>query len=406
MSVRAVKFTRWAMPSLADPIGHVQDDGAVVLDESWRLFFEAISIMQGGPGSDAVYEVEEQAVTKDKIGDGTGIIVRSGESDFDLAEINESTGVTVSKDGVNYQIAIGQDVSPSADVSFGDVAVGGAISGVDADQITEGTTNKFTTSAEKTKLSGIESGAQVNTVTSVNSLTGAVSLNADDIPDGTSRVLVTPAQKSKIDGVEAGAQVNVVQSVNGETGAVLVTADDVPEGSGSLYYTDARADARIAVASVTDLTDVTSAGSGAIITTAERSKLAGIAAGADVSPVSSVNGATGVIVLDADDITDGTTNKAFTAAEQTKLAGIAAGAEVNVVDSVAGKTGAVTLAKGDVSGLGDADNVTFADVTLDSLLITTAGTAATAPGDFTADEYLAITVDGATRYIPLRASTW
>jgi len=36
------------------------------------------------------------------------------------------------------------------------------------------TTNKFITASELSKLSGIESGAQVNTVTSVNSLTGAV----------------------------------------------------------------------------------------------------------------------------------------------------------------------------------------------------------------------------------------
>jgi hypothetical protein len=39
----------------------------------------------------------------------------------------------------------------------------------------------------------------------------------------------------------------------------------------------------------------------------------------------------------------------------TKLAGIAAGAQVNTVDSVAGKTGAVSLVKGDV-GLGNVDN--------------------------------------------------
>lgn len=44
-----------------------------------------------------------------------------------------------------------------------------------------------------------------------------------------------------------------------------------------------------------------------------------------------------------------------TAADKTKLDGIAAGAQVNTVTSVAGRTGAVTLAKGDV-GLGNVDN--------------------------------------------------
>ena len=45
---------------------------------------------------------------------------------------------------------------------------------------------------------------------------------------------------------------------------------------------------------VVDLADVTSAGSGAIITTAERSKLSGIAAGAEVNTVDDVTGGTGL----------------------------------------------------------------------------------------------------------------
>lgn len=60
---------------------------------------------------------------------------------------------------------------------------------------------------------------------------------------------------------------------------VTPTTSNVTEGT-NLYYTDTRADARIAAANVTDLSDVTSAGSGAIITSAERTKLTGIATGA------------------------------------------------------------------------------------------------------------------------------
>lgn len=49
------------------------------------------------------------------------------------------------------------------------------------------------------------------------------------------------------------------------------------------------------------------------------------------APVDSVNGQTGIVVLDADDIDDtATTNKFTTASDISKLAGIAAGAEVNV----------------------------------------------------------------------------
>jgi hypothetical protein len=51
----------------------------------------------------------------------------------------------------------------------------------------------------------------------------------------------------------------------------------------------------------------------------------------------------------------GLSTEDYTSAEKTKLAGIAAGAQVNTVASVAGRTGAVVLAKADV-GLGSVDN--------------------------------------------------
>ena len=56
----------------------------------------------------------------------------------------------------------------------------------------------------------------------------------------------------------------------------------------------------------------------------------------------------------------GLSTEDYTTAEKAKLAGIAAGAQVNTVNSVAGKTGAVTLVKGDV-GLSAVDNTADAD---------------------------------------------
>ena len=53
-------------------------------------------------------------------------------------------------------------------------------------------------------------------------------------------------------------------------------------------------------------------------------------------------------------------NGLMPSADKIKLNGIAAGAQVNTVTSVAGKTGAVVLAKGDV-GLGNVDNTSDAD---------------------------------------------
>lgn len=54
------------------------------------------------------------------------------------------------------------------------------------------------------------------------------------------------------------------------------------------------------------------------------------------------------IPQDSDDLPQGSTNLYATAAEKSKLSGIEAGAQVNTVTSVAGKTGAVTLVPSDV----------------------------------------------------------
>ena len=126
-------------------------------------------------------------------------------------------------------------------------------------------------------------------------------------------------------------------------------------------------------------------------TDAEKQKLAGIAAGAQVNTITSVAGRTGAIVLSSSDVGlgnvdntsdldkpistavqealdekvdavegKGLSSNDYTDAEKTKLANIEAGAQVNVVTSVAGKTGDVTLAKGDV-GLGNVDNTSDVD---------------------------------------------
>lgn len=75
----------------------------------------------------------------------------------------------------------------------------------------EADTNAFT-DAEKSKLAGIEAGAQVNAVTSVAGKTGAVTLVASDVGALPDDYTPPPAP---------------VQSVNGQTGAVTLTAGDV-----------------------------------------------------------------------------------------------------------------------------------------------------------------------------------
>lgn len=108
-----------------------------------------------------------------------------------------------------------------------------------------------------------------------------------------------------------------------------------------------------------------------------RTTIADIVAQASAGAVSSVNGQTGAVVLDQDDIGPGAVNGVYTLVEKTKLAGIAAGA-TNVtatsqltndsgfitaagapVQSVAGRSGSVVLTKADVN-LDNVDNTSDA----------------------------------------------
>ena len=102
-----------------------------------------------------------------------------------------------------------------------------------------------------------------------------------------------------------------VTSVFGRTGAISAqtgdyTTSQVNEGT-NLYFTDARADARIAAANLDDLADVNTPtpSNGEVLT-----YNGGIWGSAAVpsAPVDSVNGQTGVVVLDTDDVSQGVSN--------------------------------------------------------------------------------------------------
>lgn len=178
----------------------------------------------------------------------------------------------------------------------------------DSDDLPEGTTNLFLTSAERSKLAGITAGAAVASVSgtapivSSGGTTPAISISAattsaagsmssadktklDGITAGAAVASVsgtapivssggtTPAisisaattsaagsmssaDKTKLDGIAAGAQVNTVTSVNSQTGAVSLSTSNISEGT-NLYYTDARFDTRLATKSTTNLSEGT-----------------------------------------------------------------------------------------------------------------------------------------------------
>ena len=170
--------------------------------------------------------------------------------------VNGQTGVVVLtttdiNEGTNLYFTDARVAANSA------VTLNTAKVGITTSQATDITNNNAKISfdsASSTKLNGIEAGAQVNTVNSVNSLTGAVSLGLlelDDVgSDGSNgQVLTTNGSGSfTFTTVAAGG---AVDSVNGQTGTVVLDTDDVSEGATNLYYTDARVSANSSVAANT-----------------------------------------------------------------------------------------------------------------------------------------------------------
>lgn len=194
----------------------------------------------------------------------------------------------VVQDGADVKLTL-QDIQQS--ISAGVSSVNGLDGAVvlTTDEVLEGALNKYFTAADELKLDGIEDGAQVNTVISVNnkigiveldagdvgaidisekgavfgvatldtngkvpeaqlpsSVTGGVNLvngqddivilNTDDISEGVNNKYFSSAAKTKLDGIEPGAEVNSVLSVNGEVGNVVI-AGEVGEApiDGKLY---------------------------------------------------------------------------------------------------------------------------------------------------------------------------
>jgi len=126
------------------------------------------------------------------------------------------------------------------------------------------TAKGYMSAADKVKLDAIAAGAEVNSVTSVNGSTGAVTIQG-----------FSTANNTKLDGIEAGAQVNAANTV---VDANYVATDEN-------------------------------------FTTADHSKLDGIEAGAQVNAANTV--------IDASYVA---TDENFTTADHAKLDGVEAGA--------------------------------------------------------------------------------
>lgn len=118
---------------------------------------------------------------------------------------------------------------------------------------------------------------------------GALTIANTSVTNGMLAGSIANAKLSNSAITIAGTSTSLGGSI---TAATIFATTGVLSGSAQIQADiNDLADARIAAASVTDLSDVSSVGSGAIITSAERTKLTGIEASADVTDTANVTAA-------------------------------------------------------------------------------------------------------------------
>lgn len=164
----------------------------------------------GGGGGGAV----------DSINGQTGVVVLDTDDIADTAT-NRFTNDT---DITRLANTSGTNTGDQTLSSLGGVPTSRTINGQDLsanrtftqDNIGDGTTYKQYSAIEKTKLSGIETGADVTDATNVAAAGAFMKAtdDTDDITEGATNKWFTAAEESKLAGIEAGAEVNNISDVN------------------------------------------------------------------------------------------------------------------------------------------------------------------------------------------------
>lgn len=207
-----------------------------------------------------------------------------------------------------------------------------------SDDITEGTTNLFLTSAEETKLGFISvtqavdldtmesdiatNNAKVSNVTTDLSTTTAASTVTVNSSDGTDATIsgattsvagvMTSSDKTKLDGIETSADVTDSTNVTSS----LVGATAISAGDKTTIQTNLGVDP----SGTDNSTDVTLAGTYDYITIVGQTITRGqVDYTTDISNTPTIPSALSDLTGTSDNITEGTTNKFLTTAEETKL---------------------------------------------------------------------------------------
>lgn len=156
----------------------------------------------------------------------------------------------------------------------------------DTDALPEGSTNLYYTDAR------VAANSAVTANTAKVSADGSVTSH-NDVTSAGSGAIITSAERTKLSGIATGATANQTDAyllsrtnhTGTQTAATISDFDTEVSNNTAVVANTAKVSAD---GSVTTHNDVTSAGSGAIITSAERTKLTGIATGATLNSPDSI----------------------------------------------------------------------------------------------------------------------
>ena len=256
-------------------------------------------------------------------------------------------------DRINALIIAGTGVTKVYDDGANTYTLSVTQADVNSDNITEGSTNLFTTAARTrthfTYGTGISHSSGTLSVTQSD-------IDTDNVTEGSTNLFTTAARTRGHIGVSGSL------AYNSSTGVISYTTPDtdgVSEGSSNLYYTDARADARIAAADTGDLSE----GSNLYWTTARGDARIALQVGAnlDLSSKSTSDLSEGtnlyytdaradarIAAADTDDLSEGSTNLYYTNAR----------ADARVVAGITGKLDASAVSTFGGTLIDDADAAT------------------------------------------------
>ncbi|AOV61346.1 YadA domain-containing structural protein [Synechococcus phage S-CAM22] len=176
-------------------------------------------------------------ITAALTGNVTGTV--SDISNHDTGDLTEGSNLYYTDervdDRVNALIVAGTGITKAYNDSAGTYTLTVTQADIDTDNVTEGSTNLFTTAARTrthfTYGTGIElSGSGALSVTQAD-------INTDNVTEGSTNIFFTNARSD----------------ARFDTKLAAADTDDLSEGSTNLYYTDARANARVAAATGANL---------------------------------------------------------------------------------------------------------------------------------------------------------